>query len=125
MLDLHRSRAGSLGPTGLGRTVPYALSVKLTLLYFDGCPHWADADSLLAEIAKERDNVIVERRIVDTPERAVEEQFRGSPTILVDGVDPFTDLDTPVGLSCRIFHTPAGPAGVPTKAQLLEAIESR
>ena len=105
--------------------MPYAWSVKLTLLYFDGCPHWADADNLLAEIAKERGNVVIERRIVDTPERAVEEQFRGSPTILVDGVDPFTDPDAPVGLSCRIFQTPAGPAGVPTKAQLLEAIETR
>jgi hypothetical protein len=99
--------------------------VKLTLLYFDGCPHWADADSLLAEIARERGNAVVERRIVDTPERAVEEQFRGSPTILVDGVDPFADPDAAVGLSCRMFQTPAGPAGVPTKAQLLEAIETR
>ena len=105
--------------------MPYGGSVKLTLLSFDGCPQWADADSLLAEIARERGNVVIERRIVDAPERAVESQFRGSPTILVDGVDPFADPDAPVGLSCRMFQTPAGPAGVPTKAQVLEAIEAR
>ena len=99
--------------------MPYVWSVKLTLLYFEGCPHWADADNLLAEIAEERGNVVVERRIVETPALAVEEQLRGSPTILVDGLDPHTDPDAPGGLSCRIFQTPAGPAGVPTKAQQL------
>lgn len=97
--------------------------MKLTLLYFDGCPHWTDADRLLSEIAVELGDVVIERRIVDTPERAIEEQFRGSPTILVDGTDPFADPDAPVGLSCRIYQTPHGPAGVPTKSQLAEAVE--
>ena len=100
-------------------------SVKLTLLYFDGCPHWQDADRLLVEIATELDDIEVERRIVDTPRLAEAANFRGSPTVLIDGADPFADSDSPVGLSCRIYRTPDGPAGAPTKRQLLTEIVAR
>ena len=48
--------------------------------------------------------------------------FHGSPTVLVDGVDPFADEHTPVGLACRVFRTPAGLGGSPTVEQLREAI---
>ncbi|WP_040493594.1 hypothetical protein, partial [Ilumatobacter nonamiensis] len=62
------------------------------------------------------------RRIVDTPEEAERTRFRGSPSILVDGVDPFTDADAPVGLSCRMYQTPDGLAGSPTLDQLREVL---
>jgi hypothetical protein len=55
---------------------------------------------------------------VDSPETAEAIGFRGSPSILVDGIDPFARGDEPVGLSCRIYQTPAGPAGSPTLEQL-------
>lgn len=96
--------------------------MKLTLLYFEGCPHWVDADRLVSEVAAELGNIEVDRRIIDTPEQAEKERFRGSPTILVDGTDPFADMDAPAGLSCRLFQMPDGPAGTPTKAQLVAAI---
>lgn len=99
--------------------------MRFTLLYFEGCPHWLEADRLINEVARTLGHAEIERRIVDTPEKAAAEQFRGSPTILIDGTDPFADLGSPVGLSCRIFQTPDGPAGTPTRAQLLAAIAER
>jgi hypothetical protein len=42
--------------------------------------------------------------------------------VLVDGIDPFADERTHVGLACRMFRTPAGIAGSPTVEQLREAI---
>jgi hypothetical protein len=48
--------------------------------------------------------------------------FRGSPTVLVDGRDPFADRQAPVGLSCRVYSTPEGLAGAPTVAQLIEVL---
>lgn len=90
---------------------------QVTLLYFDGCPSWQVADQRLLELADELDLTIT-REKVDTPEAAKRRAFRGSPTILVNGQDLFATGDEPVGLSCRIYETPDGPAGAPTAAQL-------
>ncbi len=61
---------------------------------------------------------------VETPQDAERLGFRGSPTILVDGRDPFADRDAPVGLSCRVYQTDAGLAGSPTAEQIVTALES-
>ena len=64
----------------------------------------------------------VEHRQVTTPEQAQSTGFRGSPTVLVDGRDPFADPDAPVGLSCRVYRTDAGLAGAPTVEQLFAVL---
>ena len=94
----------------------------LTLLYFDGCPNWAEAAAHLATLAEEDQGLVVEHRQVTTSEEAEEVGFRGSPSILVDGVDPFADPDAPFGLSCRVYPTPDGMAGSPTLGQLRAAL---
>lgn len=63
------------------------------------------------------------RRVVDTPEEAEAAQFRGSPTILIDGVDPFATGQETFGLACRLYQTPEGPAGSPTIEQI-EAVST-
>ena len=94
--------------------------MRLELLYFDDCPNWRIAAERLDGIATRR-GVSVERRLVTTPEEAEAARFRGSPTILVNGEDPFASGDEPFGLACRVYQTPDGPAGSPTTEQL-EAI---
>lgn len=64
-------------------------------------------------------------RKVESPEAAEELSFRGSPTVLIDGSDPFARGGEPVGLACRIYQTPDGPAGSPTIEQLREALAAR
>ncbi len=91
--------------------------MQVTLLYFDGCPNWQLADGRLATLAAELGFEVARRR-VDTPEEAEALAFRGSPTILVDGRDAYARGDEPVGLSCRVYETPDGPAGAPTERQL-------
>lgn len=98
--------------------------MEITLLYFDDCPNWTEADDHLARVQSEFPDVTVNRRLVDTPEEAVRLGFRGSPSILIDGADPFSDSDAPVGLSCRIYQTPVGPAGSPTLHQIRAAVTS-
>jgi hypothetical protein len=97
--------------------------MKVELQYFEGCPHWQTADDRLRQVAADR-NLTVEHHLITTPAEAEEAQFRGSPTILIDGVDPFARGDDPVGLSCRLYQTPDGPAGSPTVTQL-EAVLQR
>ncbi|MFP5309211.1 MAG: thioredoxin family protein [Actinomycetes bacterium] len=97
---------------------------QVTLLHFQGCPSWETARDRLEELADELgfDLALVE---VDTTEDAERLRFRGSPSILLDGVDVFAEGDEPVGLSCRVYDTPEGPAGSPTVGQLRDALAGR
>lgn len=98
-------------------------AMKLELLYFDDCPHWRIAAARLADIASHR-GLEVEHRLVTTPEEAEAARFRGSPTILVDGGDPFASGDESFGLVCRLYQTPEGLAGSPTAKQLEAVIDA-
>lgn len=67
--------------------------------------------------------VKVDVRVVTADNLADVPQFGGSPTVLVDGVDPLADgQGHQVGLSCRIYRTPAGAAGLPSLEQLRQAL---
>jgi hypothetical protein len=98
--------------------------VRVELLYFDGCPHWRVADQRLMEALRtlDRADVRVERYLVETAQQAEELAFVGSPTIRIDGTDPFASGSEQTGLSCRLYPTPAGLSGSPTTAQLLEVL---
>ncbi len=100
--------------------------MNVTLQYFDGCPNWRVADERLRKALREAgaDGSQITYEKIETPEQAKEAGFRGSPTILVDQRDPFADEDAPVGLSCRIYQTDAGPDGAPSLAQLAVVLRS-
>ena len=80
--------------------------MDLTLLYFDDCPHWKVADARLAALAAERSDLTLTRRLVPDVAEADRIGFLGSPSILVDGVDPFAEPGSQVGLSCRRYRHP-------------------
>ncbi len=94
--------------------------MEITLQYFDGCPNWQLARDRLRQALRStgRDDGAVTYEKMGRPEQAEQARFRGSPTILVDGRDPFADQDAAGGLSCRIFQTEAGAEGAPSVAQL-------
>lgn len=94
-------------------------AVGVTLQYFDGCPNWEETERRLARLG-----VPVTLQRIETVEEAVRLGFRGSPTVLVNGVDPFHDAGAPVGLSCRIYRGPTGPAGMPSADDLEKVIEA-
>jgi len=98
--------------------------VEVSLLYFTGCPHWRRAeqrlDAALAEVGN--GGASVRHVLVETPQDAERLGFIGSPTILVDGKDPFATGAEPSALACRYFNTPDGLAGSPTLEQLVEVL---
>lgn len=99
--------------------------VNVTLLFFDDCPNWRVVDDRVRVLASEFVDVVVTHHRVDTPEEAERVGFRGSPSILIDGVDPFAVSSDPVGgLSCRVFASPDGPAGSPSLDQLRQALSA-
>lgn len=97
--------------------------MNVELWYFNGCPHWQVVDQRLQALAVERGFEIT-HRLVSTPEDAQAAGFLGSPTIHVDGRDPFARGDEPFGLSCRVYQTPDGTAGAPSLEQLRSALDA-
>jgi hypothetical protein len=97
--------------------------VDIRLLYFDDCPNWRTAEQRLSTaLGRLGDPSVVVGELVDTPEKAERLGFRGSPTILINGSDPFADPDAPVGLSCRIYRSAAGLEPAPTVEELESAL---
>lgn len=80
---------------------------------------------MLTRLARERTEVNVTCHTVDTDVEAERLGFRGSPTILIDGIDPWAPENAPIGLSCRVYMTPDGARGTPTWNELLAAVNTR
>jgi len=60
--------------------------------------------------------------LIATPEDAARVAFYGSPTILIDGTDPFPIATTSPGLSCRLYRTEHGAEPAPSASQLRKAL---
>ncbi len=101
-----------------------AEAVRVTLRYFGGCPNWQTTDARLREALDNTGHadVPVDHEKVETPEDAERLGFIGSPTVLVDGSDPFAPPGAPAALACRVYSTPEGLAGSPTVDQLTEVL---
>jgi hypothetical protein len=98
--------------------------MEITFQYFDGCPNWHTTHDRLQEAIADRDDVSVVMQLVETAEEAAETEFRGSPTIVVDGVDPFANQEAPPAgaLACRIYQSKDGS---PTLDELRSAVADR
>jgi hypothetical protein len=98
--------------------------MDVTLQYFDGCPNWKETNAHLVTLQHERVDLVVSHQLIETQEAAEAAGFRGSPTVVIGGIDPFADPNAPVGLACRVYPTEDGYAGSPTLEQLRSAIDS-
>ncbi len=97
--------------------------MRVTLQYFNGCPNWKETEAHIETLQSEGVDVELDRQLIETPEAAEQYGFRGSPTIIIDGSDPFADPDAPIGLSCRVYATEDGYAGSPSLDQLRAALQ--
>lgn len=61
--------------------------------------------------------------IIASQEQAADRVFAGSPTFLLNGVDPFAEPHPQVGLSCRVYRDADGPHGVPALSDLRQALK--
>jgi arsenate reductase (thioredoxin) len=95
-------------------------AVCVEVLVFDGCPH-ADTAIRLAHAVAERlgPGITVERVDVDSPERAAEVGFLGSPSIRVNGLDVERKTASLGRLCCRTYE---GSTGIPREWQVEAAV---
>lgn len=105
--------------------------MRISLLHNESCPSTSDA---LERIQRAIDRLGVQADLevilVESEEQAVELGFRGSPTILVDGVDleegrnGSTSRDRPALNACRIYSKAEGRVSPLPPIELIEqAIE--
>ena len=100
----------------------YKAVMEITLQYFDDCPNWKITDRRLRGLIADGLDANVRYQVIDSHEIAARLDFHGSPTVLIDGVDPFAGTAQPMGLACRMYQTETGPAGSPSVDQLRQAI---
>ena len=100
--------------------------MKVTIQFFEGCPHWNLAEERLRRALSDlgRTEVEIVHQRVDSPEDAERLNFHGSPTILVNGRDPFPGRDVTPSLGCRVYQTEEGMQGAPSVAQLRHVLRS-
>jgi hypothetical protein len=97
--------------------------MEVVLQYFDGCPGWRLADARLHS-AMSAAGVDAPVRYVEiaTIEAAERLGFVGSPTILIDGHDPFRPGGAVPGLACRRYETREGVEPAPSIEQIVTAL---
>jgi hypothetical protein len=95
--------------------------MEIELLVVADCPKAEPALRLVLDVLAElrlgqvRPRVIV----IGSAGEAAERGFTGSPTILLDGTDPFADPALLPGLACRVYP---GPSGLPSPSELRDAL---
>ena len=101
--------------------------MRIELLYFDGCPGYAELRDRLPRLL-ERAGVVAtmaEQRI-DSEDAARRERFLGSPTLRVDGrdIDPAAGSRRDYGLRCRLYPFEDGLQRTPPDAWVIETLRA-
>jgi len=104
------------------------LQLKIELVYFEGCPGFQPALSLLTQVLEEEGvEATVETIHVESEEMAKRYRFLGSPSIRMNGNDMELEARraTHFGMKCRIYDNNSVPGGIPAKSKIREAIHRR
>jgi Alkylmercury lyase len=98
--------------------------MDLTVLAVPGCPNAPVLGGRLAAVVDDRAGVSVAHQVVSDEGEAARWGMHGSPTLLIDGVDPFAEPGQPASMSCRLYRGDDGrTSGAPSAGQLRQAIE--
>lgn len=101
------------------------MASRVEILYFDGCPHYAEVEQSVRTLL-EREGVVadVELRCVVDEEDALTARFLGSPSVRVDGrdIEPGAESREDFGMKCRLYRTADGLQPVPPAAWIADAL---
>jgi hypothetical protein len=98
--------------------------MELTLLTVADCPNAAVFGERLAAALAGHPGAVVRRREVADEREAADAGMCGSPTLLINGADPFATPGQVPGLSCRLYPDATGrPSGAPSVEDLRRALE--
>jgi hypothetical protein len=99
------------------------VAMELVVLTVADCPNAAAFEERLAAALTGWPHTVVRRRVIASEQEAAEDGMHGSPTLLVDGTDPFAEPGQPHSLSCRLYRDASGRTGpVPSVKELRRAL---
>lgn len=97
--------------------------MRIQLLHVPDCPSVTPLLTLLDQLVGERPNVRVVPETIADEARAAALGMTGSPTLLVDGRDPFGRPDTRPSVGCRLYRDEHDQlARMPSLTQLRQAL---
>jgi len=97
--------------------------MELTLLTFPDCPNAAAFDERLTAALAGHPGLDVNRREIVDERAAAQAGMHGSPTLLINGTDPFAAPGQAASLSCRLYSDETGRRGpAPSVEALRQAI---
>lgn len=97
-------------------------TTRVTVLTVPDCPNAPLLRGRIAEALEGR-AVPVEWIEVRDADEATRHRMTGSPTLLLDGIDPFAHRGAQPSLSCRLYHHADGTTdGAPAVADLRRAL---
>jgi uncharacterized protein YlaN (UPF0358 family) len=99
-----------------------ACRVNVDLLVIPDCPNADRAEALLRTALDDvgLGRIPIRVAVIETQEQAVSRDFLGSPTIRIDGRDPFAQPELPSALACRVYP---GASGLPDLRDLRQALK--
>ena len=98
--------------------------MDLVLLTIPDCPNAAVFEARLAAALADRPDTVVRRREIADERDAAHAGMCGSPTLLINGADPFAVPGQVPGLACRLYRDATGrPAGAPSAEAIRQAVE--
>jgi hypothetical protein len=111
---------GRLVPADKVREEP---ALHLTVLAVPSCPNAELLEQRLTQVLAGRADVTVSRHEISDQDQAARMGMHGSPTLLIDGIDPFAQAGQHASVSCRLYRDHRGRSnGAPSVRQLLKAI---
>jgi hypothetical protein len=97
--------------------------MRIVVLAVPECQGALLLDERLAQVVAGRPDITVSRLVISDPEQAVRRGMNGSPTVLIDGIDPYAQAGQHASMSCRLYRHGGGRVeGAPSVRRLRYAI---
>ena len=97
--------------------------MEVVIQYVEGCPHFEQTYQMVSSILETNQlQGVLRTTLVSSVAQADELGFVGSPTVLIDGADPFSVASARIGLACHLYGSGADRSGVPPVDQLEAAL---
>jgi len=100
-----------------------SFGMRVIVLAVPDCPNAMLLEERLAQVLDGRRDVSVSRQVSMTSGKRPGRGCTGSPTILIDGTDPFAGPGQSATVSCRLYRDGDGRiSGAPSVSQLRQVI---
>ena len=98
--------------------------MELTVLAMPDCPNVPVLQQRLADVLADWPGVALQWRVITNVAEAARWRMHGSPTLLVNGHDPFAQAGSCPALACRMYRAADGSLdGAPSVLALRQALE--